>query len=279
MPSPPLSVRSVAAVALREAFTHASYWGPALLLLTPTLLLQLAAPTYLRTRLAPSPWTVAAGAVLLVWFAQVVLPAVSALVHARRTGVPRTLDVSLMRLSVAIGTLVTVGLAAAVVPGLWLQARHAFAPLTLAQSDPTGARGRGAASGEILDVRSRLWLVGCGALVASMLGQSTVAAAAEAMDTITAAGEMNGRTVFQLHFLPHAITTVAAYVWSTATLVVQALCVSVLFDAAHGVMPADTQPRQARMSKGWLRAGRIAAAAAALGALVATIYKVEQHFH
>src|SRR5688572_25704414 len=85
-----LSVNAVAAVALRNVFTHPSYWLPVLLLLAPTLVVQLAAPTYLRTRLAPASWTVAAGAVLLVWLAQVALPAACALVHARRVGRSRS---------------------------------------------------------------------------------------------------------------------------------------------------------------------------------------------
>ena len=39
MPSTSLSIRGVASVALREAFTRTAYWVPALLLLTPTLVL------------------------------------------------------------------------------------------------------------------------------------------------------------------------------------------------------------------------------------------------
>jgi hypothetical protein len=163
-----------------------SYWIPALTLLAPTLVLQLAAPTYLRTRLAPSPWTVAIGAVLLVWLAQVALPLVCLLVHARRARAPQTLDLRLVRLSLVIGTRVTLALAAAVVPGLWLQARYAFAPLLAAQGMSGAASGTLARSQrETHEARGRLLLVGSVALVVSALGQSAVAALAEAMGTIT----------------------------------------------------------------------------------------------
>jgi hypothetical protein len=81
-----------------------------------------------------------------------------------------------------------------------------------------------------------LLLTGCVALVASALGQSAIAALAEAMNTITAAGQANGRTVFQLHVLPHVAASVAAYIWSAAALTFHAVCVSVLFDEARGMV-------------------------------------------
>ena len=84
----PHSLKAAATIALRDAFTQPAYWLPALVLMSPALVLQLAAPTYLRTRLAPSAWTVPAGALLIVWLAQVALPAVCALIHRRRRRLP-----------------------------------------------------------------------------------------------------------------------------------------------------------------------------------------------
>ena len=43
-----LPFTALAKHALVDTLTHATYWVPALVLLSPTLLLQLAAPTYLR---------------------------------------------------------------------------------------------------------------------------------------------------------------------------------------------------------------------------------------
>ena len=128
----PIALRAVARFALQELFRRPSYLAPAFLLLAPQLLLQLAAPDYLRTRLAPAAWTVAVGAVLLIWLGQAAVPAICALVHARRTGVRLTNRVSFVRLGTAFATRVTAGLLAGVLPGLWLQARYAFAPLPCA---------------------------------------------------------------------------------------------------------------------------------------------------
>ena len=129
MPLGRLSAVQLAARALRETATRPTLLVPALVLLLPSVALQLALPTYLRTRLAPSPWTVAAGSVLLVWLNQIALPAVIACVHARRSREMCRLDGALLRRCLAVGTRVTLALAAAVVPGVWLQARYAFATL------------------------------------------------------------------------------------------------------------------------------------------------------
>ena len=269
MPTERLSFTAVATVAARDATRHLSYWLPALILLAPTLVLQLVAPTYLRTRLAPSPWTVAVGAIALIWLAQVALPAISALVHARRVGTPQRFDWPLARLSLVIGSRVTIGLAAVVLPGLWLQARYAFAPL------------RGAAAQGDLDTHAaqgRLLTMACVVLLASMLGQSALAAAAEALNTITPAGQVDARTPFQLNYVPHALTTVGAYAWNAATLTFQALCVSHLFEEVHGVARIAA-PGTASGVSGWMRAGQVTAVFAALGALVSAIYKVQQHLH
>ena len=270
-----LSFTSVVAVASREAVTHFSCWLPALVLLAPTLVLQLGAPTYLRTRLAPAPSTVVAGAILLVWLAQIATPAVCALVHARRAGERRNVDRALVRMSLAIGTRVTVGLAALVLPGLWLQARYAFAPLQTASR----LRGTLARSGtnERDAPQISLFLMGGTLLLLSALGQSAIAAIAEALNTITAAGHVNGRTVFELNFFPHALTSLVAYFWSVATLTLYALCVSTLFDEARGVARREASPGRARRASAWVRVAQATGAAVALGALTAAIYKIQQH--
>jgi hypothetical protein len=251
----------VAAAAARDTFAHPSYWLPALLLLAPTLVLQLTAPTYLRTRLAPAQWTVALGAVVLIWLSQVAAPAACALVAARRAGMRRTLDWPLVRLSLVIGTRVTLGFAAALVPGFWLQARYAFAPLL-----PPDAKAPRASRG--------LVLAGVVALVASALGQSAIAALAESMNTIVPIGQVNGRTVFELHLLPHVATSIAAYVWNAGTLTFQAVCVSLLFEEAR--VAVALQPA-ARVAVRWLRAAQVTGAVVALGALIAAAYKFQQH--
>lgn len=275
-----LSFNATATVAVRDAFTHPSYWFPALLLLAPTFLLQLVAPTSLRTRLAPAPWTVAAGAVLLVWLAQVALPAVCALVHARRAGMRRTLGLPLVRMSLVIGTRVTLGLAAALLPGLWLQAHYAFAPLLVsAARSESVSKELCTSTYETRGAQGRLLLVACVALIVSALGQSAVAALAEAIGTITAAGHVNGPMVYQLNFVPHTLTTVAAYLCSAAALTFHALCVSVLFDDARGIAPPAPAPRGGRDASIWVRATQITAGAAALGALVAAAYKFQQHLY
>jgi hypothetical protein len=121
------------------------------------------------------------GAVLLVWLAQGVVPAACTLVNARRAGLHRTLDARLVRLSLAIGTRVTMGLAAAVLPGLYLQARYAFAPLLVTAEDGSGHRPLSESMSETRGVQGRLLLVAGAALIVSTLGQSAVAALAEAM--------------------------------------------------------------------------------------------------
>jgi hypothetical protein len=241
---------------------------------------QMAAPAYLRTRLAPSPWTVAVGAVMLVWLAQVVAPAVCALVHARRAGMRRALELRLVRLSLVIGTRVTLGLAAAVLPGLYLQARYAFAPL-LASAADNGSEPRplSSSTSETRAAQGRLLLVACAALIVSTLGQSAVAAIAEAMSTITPAAHVNGRTVFQLNLLPHTLTTFAAYLCSAAALTFQAICVSALFDDERGIARTATPSRIWRDTSPWVKGGPITAAAAAVSGLAAAIYKFQQHIH
>ena len=279
MPPPRLSFKALATIAVRQAFTHPSHWLPALFLLVPAFVLQLAGPTYLRTRLAPSPWTVVAGAVLLVWLTQVALPALCAIVHARRAGIVRPLDWPLLRLSVIIGTRVTLGLAAAVLPGLWLQARDAFVPLSSWAGHNRPAKSGLANATDTRAAHSRLLLVASLVLLMSMLGQSAIAALAEVMGTITPVGQMDGPTLFQLNFLPHALTTLGAYVWNAATLTLYALCVSQLFDEARGMAPVVAPAHSDRRASVFVRAGQIAAGIVALSALIAAIYKVQQHLN
>jgi hypothetical protein len=140
----------------------------------------------------------------------------------------------LFRLSLVIGTRVTLGLAALVLPGLWLQARYAFAPLlaTPALDGPVSAQ-LSASAAETRGATARLLLVACVAIILSAVGQSAIAALAEAMNTITPAGQVNGRTVFQLNPFSHAVTTVAAHLCGAGAVTFQAICVSVLFDAAR----------------------------------------------
>lgn len=97
------------------------------------------------------------------------------------------------------------------------------------------------------------------------------------MGAVTAAGEVNGKTIFQRNVLPHIVTTVLAYAWNVAAVVIHALCVSLMFDAVHGVTAVSRPGRQ--RARTWRIAGRLAAGAAALGALVAAAYKIQQHLH
>ena len=82
----PVSASGLLVASLRDTLRSGALWLPALLLLLPTLALQLAAPHYLRTRLSPSPWFVVAGSLTIVLLTQMVMPAIFAMVHARRTG-------------------------------------------------------------------------------------------------------------------------------------------------------------------------------------------------
>jgi hypothetical protein len=74
---------------------------------------------------------------------------------------------------------------------------------------------------------------------------------------------------------PHGLTTAGAYVRNAATLTFQALCISVLFDEARGVSRVGGPARDVRR----VRTGQVTAAAAALGALVAAVYKIQHHLY
>ena len=273
-----LPFTALAKKALVDTLTHATYWAPALVLLLPTLLLQLAAPTYLRTRLAPAMWTVIVGGALLLWLAQVAWPATCALVHAVRSQTPRVLDYRLLRLSLIIGTRTTLALAAGVLPGLWLQARYAFALLPRSgDTDSQASRGTDASFRETRAQQGRLALVAGLALCVSVFGQSAAAVLAEAMGAISAAGQENGQTIFRLRYAPHALTSVLAYICAAGALTFHAVGVSMLFDEARGTarlaMPMPVSSRASVTA----RIGMLTATAIAVVAIAAFVYKVHQH--
>jgi hypothetical protein len=274
----PLPFTALAKRALVDTLTHATYWVPALVLLSPTLLLQLAAPTYLRTRLAPAMWTVIVGSALLIWLAQGAWSATCALVHAARSQTPRVLDHRLLRLSFVIGTRTTLALAAGVVPGLWLQARYAFALLPRSgETDSPASRVTDASIRETRAQQGRLLLVAGLAFCVSLFGQSAAAVLAEAMGAVSAAGQENGQTIFRLSYAAHALTSVLAYICAAGALTFHAVGVSMLFDEALGtVRLAMPMPVSARATV-TASIGMLTATAIAVAAIAAFVYKVHQH--
>ena len=273
-----LPFTALAKTALVDTLTHATYWVPALVLLSPTLLLQLAAPTYLRTRLAPAMWTVIVGGALLVWLAQGAWPATCALVHAARSGTPGVLDRRLLRLSLIIGTRTTLALVAGVLPGLWLQARYAFALLPgSGATDSPASRVTDASFRETRAQQGRLLLVVSLAFCVSLFGQSAAAVLAEALGAVSAAGQENGQTIFKLNYASHALTSILAYVCAAGALTFHAVGVSMLFDEARGTARlAIPMPSSFRASV-TAGIGRLTAAAIAVAAIAAFVYKVHQH--
>ena len=273
-----LPFTALAKNALVDTLTHPAYWVPALVLLSPTLLLQLAAPTYLRTRLAPAMWTVIVGSALLVWLAQGAWPAACALVHAARSQTPRALDHRLLGLSFRIGTRTTLALAAGVLPGLWLQARYAFALLPrLGEADSPASRVTDASFRETRAQQGRLLLVAGLAFCVSVFGQSVAAVLAEAMGAVSAAGQENGQTIFRLRYASHALTSVLAYICAAGALTFHAVGVSMLFDEARGTarlaMPMSVSSRASVTA----RIGMLTVTAIAVAAIAAFVYKVHQH--
>ncbi len=273
-----LPFMALAKNALVDTLTHATYWVPALVLLSPTLLLQLAAPTYLRTRLAPAMWTVIVGGVLLVWLAQCAWSATCALVHAARSQTPRVLDHRLLRLSFVIGTRTTLGLVAGVLPGLWLQARYAFALLPRSgETDSPVSRVTDASFRETRAQQGCLLLVAGLAFCVSVFGQSAAAVLAEAMGAVSAAGQENGQTIFRLRYGSHALTSAVAYICAAGALTFHAVGVSMLFDEARGTARlALPMPVSSRASV-TARIGILTAIAIAVAAIAAFVYKVHQH--
>jgi hypothetical protein len=258
-----------------KALRTPSLWIPALILLAPTLAIQLAAPWYLRTRLAPALWTVALGSLLLIWLAQVAWPVVCVLVQARRERRPAHVTWPVFAVALSVGTWTTLGLTAGVLPGLWLQARHAFAALVAARegsSSSFDALRDGMV--ESSRVRWPLFWLAAAALVVSVLGQSGVAVLAEALGTIRPGNVADGRTLFVLAYTPHALTSVLAYLTSAFAVTMHAVGVSIMFAEVHGLhveVSSEPTPRVLGVVL------RIAASLVLMGALAAAAYKVHQH--
>ena len=266
--------------ALLVTVSQPSLWIPGLVLLIPTLALQVAAPTYLRTRLSPSPFFVIAGALLLVLLTQIALAATIALVHARRCGAPRPDTLAMLRLSSRIGIRTFLGLIFGIVPGLWLQARYAFAPLIYSgdarEPDPLPA-----SAVATKPVRNELLLMSFLALLASLLGQSLVAVLNEGLGVVHPIGTVKGRTLFALNYPAHVVTSVVAYGTAAIALTLQAVGTSVVYEAAvPSVTKSDSTPTRSVVADCRPLAGRLvqsAAVLAVLAGLVATLYKVQQH--
>ena len=267
----------VVALLTRSALTALrtpSLWIPSLILLAPTLAIQLAAPWYLRTRLAPAIWTVALGSLLLVWLAQVAWPAVCVYVQARRARRPVRVTWPVFAVALSVGTRTTLGLAAGVLPGLWLQARYAFAPLVTAREGSSSSDALRDGIVESTPVRWPLFSLAAAALVVSALGQSAVAVLGEALGTIRPAGVAEGRTLFVLAYTPHALTSVLAYLISAFAVTMHAVGVSIMFAEVRGLdveVPFESPPRVLGVGL------RVAASLVVMGALAAAAYKVHQH--
>ena len=251
-----------------------SLWIPALIFLAPTLAIQLAAPWYLRTRLAPAMWTVALGSLLLIWLAQVAWPAVCVYVQARRARRPVGVTWPVFAVALSVGTRTTVGLAAGVLPGLWLQARYAFAALVAAREGSSSSDALRDGIVESTRVRWPLFSLAAAALVVSVLGQSAVAVLAETLGTIRPAVVAEGRTLFVLAYTPHALTSVLAYLTSAFAVTMHAVGVSIMFAEVRGLdveVPSESPPRVFGVGL------RVAASLVVVGALAAAAYKVHQH--
>jgi hypothetical protein len=253
-------------------------WLPAACLLLPTLLLQLAFPHWLRTRLSPSMSTVVIGAVFMAWITQVAAAAswgwVDALRHRRQVHWP-----ALVRGSLLVGTATLLGLVAGVWPGLWLQAR--LAHLTL-QGELTTRRQPGSAGmGPLVGVAAV-------ALVVSVIGQSLAAGLAEALGTIVPAAVVDGRIQFRLNYLPHLLTSLVAYASTVFALTWQATSVSVwrAQTASLGTVSVPEADRPRTSLKAAVAGSPLLTASMALAVLVlmgagvvAAIAKVQQHIH
>lgn len=219
-------------------------------------------------------WTVALGSVLLIWLAQVAWPVVCVFVQARRARRPARVTWPVFAVALSVGTRTTLGLAAGVLPGLWLQARYAFAALVTAREGSSSSDalrdGIVASSG----VRGPLFSLAAAALVVSVLGQSAVAVLAEALGAIRPGGVAEGRTVFVLAYTPHALTSVLAYLTSAFAVTMHAVGVNIMFAEVRGLhveVSSESTPRVFGIGL------RIAGSLVVMGALAAAAYKVHQH--
>ena len=120
------------------------------------------------------------------------------------------------------------------------------------------------------------------ALFASLIGQSLVAVLNENLGVIERTS-VDGRMVFQLQYLPHAVTSVVAYLWSAATVTFQGIAVSEIFSEVE--VPAELRGarRQApevleSSNRRRLRLVQAAGAIVLVSGLAALIYKAQQHF-
>ena len=261
---------------LRTTLSSVSLWIPALTLLLPTLLLQLAVPSYLRTRLSPSPWLVIAGSLTLLFLTQIVMPSIFAMVHARRTGQSAPSLLPALRVSIRAGTRSFLGLVLGVIPGIWLQARYAFAAM------PAGRHGDGlASSAEATRGRcGQLMFCAVAAIVASGVAQSLVAVLNDVVGVVVATGSSEGRTTFELRYGPHVVTTLLAYLCSAAAATLHAVGVSAIYEGADE--SRATQPDLIRGRRMALPAamGRLAIGASLallLAGFAAGVYKIHQH--
>jgi hypothetical protein len=276
-------IRSVAATArlmvdAASELRQPRVWLPAACLLLPSLLLQLAFPNWLRTRLSPSTSTVIIGSVFMAWTTQVAAAASCGWVDAlrRRRQVRWS---ALARTALQVGTATLLGLVAGVWPGLWLQARLAHLPLQREVTRPPQPRTPGL--GLLLGVAAV-------ALVTSLLGQTLPAGLAEALNTIVPAAVVDGRIQFRLNYLPHLLTSLLAYAFTVFALTWQAASVSVGFEQTSSVAEASN-PHAARSRSGLTHrvVGRpLLALSVAFGVLVmlgaglaSAMYKVQQHLY
>ena len=273
---PPVAVRHLLAFAIRTTLSSISLWIPALTLLLPTLLLQLAVPNYLRTRLSPSPWFVIAGSLTLLFLTQIVMSSIFAMVHARRTGRSAPSLLPALRVSIRAGTRSFLGLVLGVIPGIWLQARYAFAVMSAERHDDPLASSAEATRGH----RGRLMCCALAAIVVSGVAQSLVAVLNDVLGVVAATGTFEGRTTFELRYGPHVVTTLLAYLCSAAAATLHAVGVSAIYEEAHE--SRTTLPDV--MRRHWMAPpaalGRLAigtSLALLLAGFAAALYKVHQH--
>jgi hypothetical protein len=270
----PPAILGFLAHAIRVSAVSFTLWVPALIVLFPTLALQLAAPTYLRTRLSPSPWFVILGSVTLLLMTQIAMPAVFALVHALRTGTRPASPRTLLRVSWQAGVRSFGGLLLGIAPGVWLQARYAFA----AMAGMTGMPGEemSASAAATRPVLGRLMVAGTVALIMSALGQSLVAVLNDALGVVSAVGSLQGRTTFALHYPAHVLTTVVAYVCAAGAATLHAVAVSIvregLFETAR-VSVVPSQPATPALP----RYAVVLTLVVLLAGIAAAAFKIQQH--
>jgi hypothetical protein len=255
-------------MAAAAELTQARLWLPAAFLLLPPLLLQLAFPHLLRTRLAPSIAPVVIGSMLIVWWTQIAAAASWGWVDAVRCGYVVQWP-TLLRTAVRIGTMTMVGLVCGVIPGVWLQARLGHVLLQRPASD----------SGE--PKQPAIWpLFGVAAatLLVSLLGQSLAAGLAEALDTIVPVDVVGGHVQFRLNYEPHLLTSLVAYAWSAFALTWQAVSVSL---ASYHEASADREAIRAvaRPSQARLTAVSLAVLVVLVSGLFAAFGKLQPHLH